>query len=640
MLRKIYSRTTAIALIASATPALAQTTDSDIVVAANRSPQAADRVGQSVTIIDEATIDASQATSVSDLLIQTPGVTLSRAGGIGTATSLRIRGGETDQTLVVIDGVKLNDPSAIGGGFNFGNLLVGDITRIEVLRGAQSTLWGSQAIGGLVSIETATATKPIEASFDAEAGSRRTAYIRAGVGGASDALSWRIGGSRFTTNGFSTFARGTEADGYENGGASGRATLTLTPDLSVDLRAVYSSGRVDFDGFPAPFFEFADTAEYGTTEEFVGYAGVNFALFGGRLRNRVGYGQTETDRRNYDPGQAITTTTFTARGTNRRIEYQGVADLAAGWTATFGVEHERSNYRSTSPSAFDPAPAQEIADVGITGIYAQVQAEVARGVTLTGGVRRDDHETFGERFLGQAAAAWSINDGGTILRASFGQGFKAPSLFQLNSAFGNAALRPEAADTYDIGIEQQLLGRRVTLSAILFGRDTVDQIDFFSCGATPDPLCSVNGVPRFGYYANIARTRARGVELIGAARLGAFRVDANYSWTDATNRAGADRGNRLARRPAHQVNAWVGYIWPVGLTTTAVVRYAGDSFDDTGNSVRLSPYTLVDLRATFAITRTVEAFARIENLFEEEYETVAGYGIARRGGFVGLRAKL
>jgi vitamin B12 transporter len=243
---------------------------------------------------------------VADLLIRTPGVSLSRNGGIGSSTSVRIRGAETDQTVAVIDGVKLNDPSGVGGGFNFGNLLVGDVARIEVLRGAQSTLWGSQAIGGVVNIVSAQPTRPFQAGLNAEAGSRGTRYLRGGVGGATERATWRLAASHYHSDGFSTFARGTEDDGYENFGLSGRANIRIFEGVSADLRAVYSRGDVDFDGFPAPTFAFGDTRETGTTRDLVTYAGLNFDLFDGRLSNRVAYGFTRPQRQSLSMPKAGT----------------------------------------------------------------------------------------------------------------------------------------------------------------------------------------------------------------------------------------------------------------------------------------------------------------------------------------------
>jgi len=614
---------------------------SELVVTANRSPQAADRVGQSLTLITSQAIEASQTVDVSTLLAQTPGVSVTRNGGVGGSTSLRIRGAETDQTVVVIDGVKLNDPSTAGGGYNFANLLSGDIGRIEVLRGAQSTLWGSQAIGGVVNIITKEAERPFEANVTAETGSMGTSYLRAAAGGKTERVTWRLAGGRYETDGVSSYRLGQEKDGYENTGFSGRAVVRANDALSFDLRGVYSKGRNNFDGFPPPNFAFGDTREYGETEEFVAYGAVNFDLFDGALRNRVAYGYTRTDRQNFNPDQAVTNVTFDAKGENKRWEYQGVWTINQAWTATFGAESEDADMRTASPSAFTPKPTPTTAKAGIDGIYAQVQGEVLTGLTLTAGLRRDSHDTFGDHTLGQVAAAWSLNDGNTVLRASFGQGFKAPTLYQLYSEYGNTRLEAEEADGWDAGIEQRLLDR-FTARATWFQRETENQIDFFSCtSTTTNPLCFVNGVRRSGVYANTARTKAHGVELEGTADLGPLQVAANYTWTDTENTSpgNANRGKKLARRPEHQANIQATYTWENKATLGGSIRYVGASFDSAANTYVLQSYTLLDLRASYPVNETFEVYGRVENAFDDTYETTRNYGSPGRGAYVGVRAK-
>ncbi|MES2895921.1 MAG: TonB-dependent receptor [Pseudomonadota bacterium] len=612
---------------------------SELIVTANRSPQLADRVGQSVTVLDARDIASSQVAEISTLLAQTPGVSVSRNGGLGGVTSLRIRGAETDQTVVVVDGVKLNDPSQAGGGYNFANLLAGDIARIEILRGAQSTLWGSQAIGGVVNIVTAQAVEPLEGSLQLEAGARGTAYARATLGGKGERIAWRLAAGRFDTDGDSAYRLGSETDGYEHTGFSGRAEIQAADAVSFDLRAVYSKGTNDFDGFPAPAFAFDDTQEYGTTEDFVGYAAVNFDL--GALKNRVAYGYTRTDRRNLDPDQAVTPVTFDARGENRRWEYQGVWTVSEAWTATFGAESEEAEMRTVSPSAFSPNPPPVRGKAGIDGIYAQVQGEVITGLTLTVGLRRDTHDTFGDEVLGQLAAAWSLNDGDTVLRASFGQGFKAPTLFQLYSDFGNLALAPEEADGWDAGIEHRFADR-FRVAATWFQRETESQIDFFSCTVgNTNPLCRRNGVPRFGFYANTARTKAHGAELEGSVDLGPLQLAANYTWTDTENVSpqGVNRGKRLTRRPEHLANIQATYTWSNEASLTAAVRHVGASFDNAGNTYVLQGHTLLDLRASYPLTGALEVYGRVENAFDDDYETTRNYSSPGRGAYVGVRAK-
>lgn len=646
-MKTVLLATTA-ALCGLSTTAFAQTATpvavasvGELVVTANRSPVAADRVGQSLTLITAEDIKAAQTVDVSTLLASTPGVSFSRNGGVGGSTSLRIRGAETDQTMVVIDGVKLNDPSTAGGGYNFANLLAGDIERIEILRGAQSTLWGSQAIGGVVNIVTAQAREPFEADLSAEGGSMGTSYFRAGAGGKTGRLNWRLAAGRYDTDGVSSYRLGAEKDGYENTGVSGRALFAATDALSFDLRGVYSKGRNDFDGFPPPTFAFGDTREYGETEEFVGYAAVNLDLLDGALKNRLAYGYTRTDRQNFNPDQAATTTTFDARGENKRWEYQGVWTINDGWTATFGGEIEDAEMRSASPSAFAPNPTPITGKAGLDGIYAQVSGQVVDGLTLTAGLRRDSHDTFGDKTLGQLAAAWSLNDGDTVLRASFGQGFKAPTLYQLYSEYGNTALEAEEADGWDAGIEQRFI-ERILVRATWFARETDNQIDFFSCtSTTTNPLCFNGAVRRSGYYANTAQTKAHGVELEGEVDLGPLQVAANYTWTDMENDSpgNANRGKQLTRRPEHQANIQATYSWENGASLAGVIRYVGDSFDNAANTYVLQSYTLLDLRAAWPVNHTFELYGRVENALDEEYETTRNYGSPGRGVYAGVRAR-
>ncbi|MDP3488569.1 MAG: TonB-dependent receptor [Phenylobacterium sp.] len=613
-----------------------------VIVTANRAPTAAAEVAQAVTVIDRAQIEASQAILLPDLLGRTAGVTLSRNGGPGGVTALRIRGAESDQTLVVIDGVRLNDVAQPGAGYNFANLLTGDVARVEVLRGAQSTLWGSQAIGGVVNVITTVPTAPFQASLDVEGGDNATAYVRGGVGGASERLVWRLGAGYYTTDGVSAVAGGAEDDGFQHTSANGRLGVKITDNLSLDLRGVYSYGRAQVDGYPAPAYSFADTAEYGVTEELVGYVGLNLALLDERLRNRLAYSRTRTDRQSLNPAQALTDVTFDALSEVDRWEYQGSFALTPAWQAVFGLEREEAAMRTLSPSAFNPNPPAQAASADLDSAYLQLQGPLLAGLTVTAGVRRDEHDTFGGQTLGQGALAWSLNGGDTVLRASFGQGFKAPSLYQLYSEYGNLALDPEEADAWDLGVEQSLAGGLALVSATWFQRKTTNQIDYVSCFSAPsDPLCRVGGPTRFGYYSNTARTEAHGVELTGQAKVGPFDLAANYTWTDATNESAgsANRGNQLARRPEHQGYMSLTHVWTAGPTATLAVRYIGEAFDDAANLNRLEPRALLDLRAAWPLSDTFEVYGRVENVFDDRAPSTRGYGELGRFGALGLRAR-
>lgn len=631
-----------------AAPTLAETLlpAEPVVVVANRAPEPLVRVGQSVTVIDEAAIKAGQAATVSDLIAATPGVTFARTGPVGSQTAVFVRGAESAQVLLVIDGVKLNDPSSPAGGYDFGNLLAGDIDRIEILRGSQSTLWGADAIGGVIAVTTRQAREPFEGDGSIEGGSFGTSYTRLGAGGTSGALSWRLAGGYYTTDGVSAFDKafgGKEADGFTQKALSGRATYAFTPGVSLDLRALWSDGKVGVDGFPAPRYVFADTPETTRTREFVDYTGLNVASLGGRLKNRLAFTYAATDRVNDNPTLSPKTE-FYAQGHSVRGEYQGTWAISATTQAVFGAEHERTTLRTASPSSFAPNPSPLTAAADIDSLYAQVQGEAAPGLTLTGGGRFDHHSAFGDHGTGQLAAAYALPTGaakgmGTVLRASFGQGFKAPTLYQLYSPYGNPSLKPEQSNAWDVGIEQGLLDGRAGVGAAYFGRRTRNQIDFFGCFPTTTPLCAKRP---FGYYDNIVRATADGVELTGWVKpLPGLTLDGNYTYTDAKNDSpgSANKGKDLPRRPKDAANASASYLWAGGLSTAVAVRYAGSSFDNAGNSIRLKSYTLVDLKASYPLGGGFEVYGRVENLFDQRYETAFQYGTLGRGAYAGVRAR-
>ncbi|EGF95435.1 Outer membrane cobalamin translocator [Brevundimonas diminuta] len=606
----------------------------DVVVTANRSAQPIERVGASVTVLTQAAIEAQQTPVVVELLAQTPGVSFTRNGGPGTTTTLRIRGAEGHHTVVLIDGVKMNDPSSTQGGSNFGNLLIGDTARIEVLRGAQSTLWGSQAIGGVVNIVTAEPTAALQGSLDAEAGARGTTYFRGGIGGAGERVSWRLAASRYDTDGYSSFAAGKEDDGYSNTGLSGRLNVKVTDAVSLDLRSVWSSGRHEFDAWNG------DSRDYGRTEELAAYAGLNFDLLDGRFRNRIGYAYTDTDRRNFNPDRKVQTLTFDAAGQNRRWEYQGAFAVTEALNATFGLEHEKSEMKTRVPSDSKPNPVFDRGEAELNSAYGQVQWTVLDGLTLTGGLRYDDHAQYGDNLLGQVAAAWALNEGGTVVRASWGQGFRAPGLYELYSEYGNLNLQPEEFDSWEVGVEQRLFDRAV-VSATYFNRQADNEIRYNGC-STPstDPLCTVNGAGRWGYYRNVQKTEAQGVELVGRVDVTErLNVSANYTWTDAKSASGATDGKRLTRRPEHMANFAADYAFAFGLKTGVAVRYVGETFNNDTNTVKVDAYTLVDLRASYPINDTLEVYGRIENAFDEDYQTVLNYGAPGRGVFGGVRVR-
>jgi vitamin B12 transporter len=614
----------------------------EIVIVANRAPEPLSKIGNSVTVLDQAAIKDSQATVLSDLLVQTPGLTLVRNGGVGQPTSVFIRGATSDQTVVLVDGVQLNDPSTTGGGFNFANLLTAGVSRVEILRGAQSTLYGSQAIGGVINIITADPDGPFGGSVNVEGGSNDTGSFAGDIGGSTDKLQWRLSGNWYSTAGISTFDErlgGVERDASQIGGGTGQVRYNFTPDLQLDLRGYYTTAHTSFDGYDTPNFSFGDDDEYSKTDQVLGYAGLTLKSPDRTLTNRIAFQYTNTETRDYDPQAPInegipTAETFYAIGRNEREEYQGTWAITPQYQAVFGAQHEKSTI-NTFDTQFDAAPLEN--DAEIDSGYAQLQGEVLSGLTLTAGERYDRHNVYGGHSTGQFAAAWVLNDAHTVLRSSFGQGFKAPSLYQLYSQYGNLALRPEQSHSWDAGVEQHVMDGHALLSATYFQSDSRDLISFFDC-TTPSGLCATEP---FGYYANIARARAHGVELQAIVNATPnLSVSGNFTLTDTQDKSAdsATFGKELPRRPKQAGNLLATYHWPIHLSTDVALRYGGRSFDDAANDIALGGYVLLDLRASYALENHLELYARIENATGKHYETAYQYGALGRVAFAGVRA--
>ncbi len=611
----------------------------EVIVTATRTPQLPAAIGASVSVISAAALGLRQAVGVADVLRDQPGVSINRNGGLGGVTSVRIRGAQSDQTVALIDGVKINDPAAPGGGFDFGTLLAGNLDRIEVLRGPQSTLYGSQAIGGVVNLITRQPDGPLRGSADAEIGELQTWRLRAEASGKLEKLGFALGGGRFESKGISAFNErrgGRERDGYVNSAANGRLTYDFTSAVQLDARAWWSRGEVDVDGFAPPTFALGDTPEAQVTEQRIFYAGVTLTALDGRWRNRFAAMRADTDRVSRNSSLSVPVT-FDSSGVNERLEWQSTFDLTPHLQLVGGADREDAQLKTGAPSSFNPNPPQARASATLDGMYLQAQATPTDGLTASFGVRRSDDDRFGEAITTRATIAYTPNDGATILRASVGEAFKAPTPFQLFSDFGNVFLRPEQAVAYDVGVEQALLDRALSVGAIYFRREAKDEIDFVSCFGNAAPFCA--GRP-FGTYNNIAVTFADGWEATARLKAGRWRAALAYTSLDARNRTpGANFAKRLPRQPDGNASLDLGYAFAAGHSLSLGVTEVGKSFDNAANTRLLKGYTLTALRGSWQVTEKIALYGRVENATDESYETASGYGSMQRQAFVGVRTK-
>ncbi len=617
----------------------------------------------SVSLIRESDIARAQNGAVSDILQRLPGVTATRNGTLGSFTGVRIRGADAEQTLVVIDGVRVGDPTSPGGGFDFGTLLAGSIDTIEVLRGANSVPWGSQAIGGVVNITTtrpsANANDTTIGGISAEYGANDTRRVNGTLRTYDLPLgSFGFGAGYTKTKGISSAAVGSERDGFRQYSANFNSRSQITDGLSVKTFGLFADSRLELDGFAPPTFAFGDSAEFQKSREHYGAVSVEHDVSDSdasklKLNQKLTFSIADINRDSFNPAFG-SAPDFRARGRTERLSYvlnlQPLGGQYAGWQTTdllisAGAEREWS--RSLTGDSFSSDRGRTRTDA----LFAQIVGRPVEAISLTAGMRYEDHRNFGSNVSVSADAGLALGDAWRA-RASYREGFKAPTLFQLSGSaggFGNPALQPEEAKAYEIGLK----GGSSSIWWVdfaLFRRDSLNLIDFVGCPAGPNPnpaICATGNRP-FGTYDNIRSARSQGVEVeFGYALNSNFWLEGNYSFVAAKDRTAGSSlaGNRLARRPAHSGNVelrWSGDEDLTGAEASAVLRYVGASFDNRSNSVRLGDYMLVDIRGSYEIDRILpvdaelKGFFRIENLFDAEYQNVAGYGTYGRSVYAGI----
>ena len=592
-----------------------------ITVVASGTSQPVSQTGQSISVIGAAEIAAVQGPDLTRVLERLPGVSLARSGPLGSQTSLFVRGANSQQLVVTLDGVRLADVAAPSGGFDLGTLMAGAIDKIELLRGSNSVVWGSDAIGGVLAL-TSAQIDGVRAGI--EYGANDTLTADAALGTQGEGYGVTVSGGHVRSDGISAYAPGTEADGFRQWRGALRGYASLTEGLSLVAAARYADSRVEFDGFPPPLYAFADTPEYQSTRQGSGRVGLDYDTSTVGLKLGLAYSDT---RRDYFDDAASSAPNFATSGRSWRADFSGKADLTDTVTLNFGADSEWTRF-STS---FDPQNDARLSSAHVLLGYH------ADGLHLSGGLRVDDHDRFGTHWTFGANGSYELAEN-LRLRASYGEGFKAPTLYQLYGFGGNTRLRPETGQSYEAGLEYGDRNGGQHLALTLFRRDTTDQIDFYICGIAEICIARV-------FYYNVSRARTEGVELDGAWDLTpSLRARAAYTHIKARGRTSllSNGGveTDLPRRPRDVASAGLDWETPLaGLKLGADLRLAGGSFDDRGNFTRLDGYGLLTLRAALPLGDKFELYGRVENLTDTQYQTVAGYGSYGRSAFVGMRAK-
>ena len=581
-----------------------------ITVEGSRLDQTQTEIGSSVSIITAEDLKKLDFDFALDAVASAPGVTINQNGSYGGAASVRIRGASSGQTLVLIDGVPVGDPSTTVGSFNFAYLDTSDIERIEVLKGPQSTLWGSDAIGGVVSITTKQPEEKLGGSAYAEYGSFNTLRGGASIGNANETGDFRLSASGISTDGISKAdeANGNgEEDGYDSTTLSAKGGLNLPAEARLEATLLWNDAESEYDSYSGGAQgSVADGDERTQNETLSGNVSLKVPLFDDRFENLLMVGYSDITRENFTNG----TQSYFAEGDRQIYRYQGTFTVNDMNKLAFGAEREETTANDAESS--------------IDGLFGLYEFKPVEKLTLTGGVRVDDHDTFGSETTGRVAAAYNPVEQ-LVVRASWGQGFKAPSIFQstyictfCGLTEPNADLKPESSEAFDIGADWTSEDGRAKAGITYFDQDTENMIDFsYTAG-----------------YDNIAKVKSQGVELYGSYQLTDWLgVAANYAYIDAED----GDGNELARLPENSGDVTMSYDPEGPFSGAVLVRFNGDEANTDGTT--LNSWTRVDLTGSYDLTDSVELYGRIENLFDEEYQQILGYGTPGLSGSVGIRLR-
>ncbi|MGF1623193.1 MAG: TonB-dependent receptor plug domain-containing protein [Rhodomicrobiaceae bacterium] len=602
-----------------------------IVISASRFAEAESKVGSAVTVISRDEIEAAKADNVAELLETVAGVSVNQAGGIGGTANVTIRGAEPDHTLVLIDGVRINDPGQASGEFDFSLFTLANVERIEVLRGPQSGLYGSDAIGGVVNIITRKGEGPAQGLAEVEGGSFTTHAERAAVSGSENGIAMSAAASNFRSSGFSRSALDDEADATAKQSANIRIDADITPAAGITLNLGRYRVKSETDTIISRGVN--DTAEkILSTAALTG----RFDLWDGLVSNKVTVFGNWTEREFFEDdvssSAGLQPQTDFFDGSRIGIEAQSDITVREVDRLTLGARSERETAEQVTQALSGTTVALD-GEERTNAVFALYEFNPLDRLTLTAAIRSEDFGSPGVEQTYRFTGAFRIPETDTKLRGSFGTGAKAPTLFQRfgtsSFAIGNPDLEIEKSTGFDFGVDQTFSDGDVTLSATYFHNDIENLIEFFD----PDGFFG----PLPGTYENIASAETRGVELSAMWRAASWiSLRGAYTYIDAID---ATTGDKLARRPDHAFNAKITVEPLDKLKLSASATYVGERFNRSEEREPLDDYIRVDLAGTYDVREDVELFFRADNVFDADYQEIKDFNTAGRSGYVGLRAR-
>ncbi|MEO1039410.1 MAG: TonB-dependent receptor [Pseudomonadota bacterium] len=633
------------AITALAAPAWAQepTSEEVIIVTSLRTETEQDRQPARVDIIEREEIELSGAASLADALRALPGLSLVQSGPTGSQTSVFLRGTNSKHALALFDGLRLNDPSSASGGFDFGADLIGDVERVELVRGPLSSLYGSDAIGGVINILPRRGSGPARAYGELALGDFETTRLLLGLSGGNERGDLNLSLESLRTDGFNVtpermaFA-GSEDDGAEFITLSANGARALGGGWSVDVLARLRASEVEFDTFSggASGFQRADDPDL-RTKSGQSVLALGVTREAGALRSRLRVTQVDSELEAFNAGGL----TDNYEGERRIVQLlnswrPAAPGVLADPVISFGAEFQNEDI--LTDTAFN-APLS--VDEHASAVFAAGQARLSDQLDLSGSLRLDAYDAFGSSLTGHIGAVYRLPVLDARLTASYGTAFKAPSLSERfassASTLPNPDLEPEQSRTFELGLDARLPvagGEGVQAGVRVFRTEIDDLIE------NVFDFTSSTGTNR-----NIGEAEIDGVELFASWTVTAqLTLSADYAYIDAVN---ALTGDRLLRRPEH---SWAARAeWrPTDRTALRLawrsigerrdVLYDDAGFFDTADGV-LGSHDIVDLGGSIDATERLQLFASLSNLFDQTYEQPAAFAGAPRALMVGLRLR-
>lgn len=612
---------------------------SEIVTTANRIATPYYAVGSSISVINSNMIEQRQLKTVVDVLREVPGVSVIQQGGPGKLTYVAMRGANTNHTLVFLDGVKLNDASSPSNAFDFSSLNTNDIDRIEVVRGPQTTLYGSDAIAGVINIITKRGNKEPKINFTGEAGSNNYYRSNFSLTGKLGLLDYAVLATQNGSDGISASSNkygNTEKDGFVNTSVTSKINLELTGNLNLGLLYKFTKVKADLDQAE----KMGDDPNFNMRqEEQILKTSLHSSLFDGRLESQLSASFIRRFSNTIDLIDSF-------RPAASSDAHNDANRLMLGWQSTlkiipynsliFGIEKETESAatRYLSTSEWGPYesnfPNQSISTVGL---YLQDQVNINEEFFANLGVRYDKNDKFGAKTTFRIVPAYYNRSTNTKIKFSYGNGFKAPSLFYLfDPMFGNPDLKPETSAGYDFGIEQFFATGETIIGITYFDLKIENMFGFDSNFKT----------------INIAKANSRGVEFnFSLNPIKEVRINGNYTFNetmDETENSSTFK-EKLLRRPKHTLSFNTNYHIHAGLNLNLQLNFVGKRDDNDYSSwqakrVELPDYTLVTIGSTYKVMDSLTLNARIENLFDKKYEEVLFYGTLGRSFYIGMSLEL